>query len=167
MRLAEKRIALYPGSFDPMTLGHLDIIERLCALYDEVVVALLVNPAKKPYLTQEERLEGMENALAHLPNARVIVGSGATVEVAKAVGAKVMARGLRSVTDFEYETALAAGYRYMDPDIETIMLLAKPELGYISSSIVRDIHALKGDVTPLVPPAIYAVLQRKAQTKGE
>ena len=115
-----RRIALFPGSFDPLTLGHLDLIERLSALYDEVVVGVMSNPAKKPYLEDEERLRSIERSVEHLANVRVALSHGATVDLARQCGAQVMVRGLRSVTDFEYETVLAAGYRYMAPDIETL-----------------------------------------------
>lgn len=162
-----KRVALYPGSFDPMTLGHLDMITRLSSMYDEVVAAIMVNPAKKPYLTTEERIRSMEEATEHLGNVRVLAGSGATVELARQVGAQVMVRGLRSVTDFEYESTLAAGYRYMAPEIETIFMLSKPEYGYVSSSLVRDIHSLGGDIQALVPQNIVRLLERKASSKGE
>lgn len=162
-----KRIALYPGSFDPMTLGHLDILSRLSEMYDEVIAAIMVNPAKKPYLSVEERIRSMEEATKHLGNVRVMAGSGATVELARQVGAQVMVRGLRSVTDFEYESTLAAGYRYMAPEIETIFMQSKPEYGYISSSLVRDIHALGGNIQALVPQNIVRLLERKASSKGE
>jgi len=162
-----KRVALYPGSFDPMTLGHLDILTRLSGMYDEVVAAIMVNPAKKPYLTTEERIKSMEEAVKPLGNVRIVAGSGATVELARQVGAQVMVRGLRSVTDFEYESTLAAGYRYMAPEIETIFMLSKPEYGYISSSLVRDIHALGGDIQALVPQNIVRLLEHKASSKGE
>ena len=103
-----RRIALFPGSFDPLTLGHLDLIERLSALYDEVVVGVMSNPAKKPYLEDEERLRSIERSVEHLANVRVALSHGATVDLARQCGAQVMVRGLRSVTDFEYETVLAA-----------------------------------------------------------
>ena len=150
-----------------MTLGHLDILTRLSGMYDEVVAAIMVNPVKTPYLSTEERISSMEEATAHLGNVRVVAGSGATVELARKVGAQVMVRGLRSVTDFEYESTLAAGYRYMAPEIETVFLLSKPEYGYISSSLVRDIHALGGDIQALVPQNIVRLLAQKASSKGD
>lgn len=162
-----KRVALYPGSFDPMTLGHLDILTRLSGMYDEVIAAIMVNPAKKPYLPVDVRVKSMEKATEHLGNVRILAGSGATVELARQVGAQVMVRGLRSVTDFEYESTLAAGYRYMAPEIETVFMLSKPEYGYISSSLVRDIHALGGDITALVPQAILRTLAEQVTSKGE
>ena len=162
-----KRIALYPGSFDPLTLGHLNIIERLSRLYDEVVVGVLHNPDKKPFLTVEARLCGIRGATAHLPNVTVRAHDGATVELARLVGAQVMVRGLRSVTDFEYESTYAAGYHYMAPEIETLFLPARPEFGSISSSLVRSIFALNGDVSALVPPAVARTLPQTATPKGE
>ena len=162
-----KRVALYPGSFDPMTLGHLDILTRLSGMYDEVIAAIMVNPAKRPYLPVDVRVKSMEAATKHLGNVRILAGSGATVELARQVGAQVMVRGLRSVTDFEYESTLAAGYRYMAPEIETVFMLSKPEYGYISSSLVRDIHALGGDITALVPQEILRALAEQVTSKGE
>ena len=162
-----KRIALFPGSFDPLTVGHLELIERLSRLYDQVVVGVLHNPAKKPFLPVEARLCGIRGATAHLDNVTVCAHDGATVELAKAVGAQVIARGLRSVTDFEYESQSAAGYYYMAPQIETVFLPARPEQGSISSSLVRDIFALGGDVSALVPPAVARTLEQTATPKGE
>ena len=162
-----KRVALYPGSFDPMTLGHLDILTRLSGMYDEVIAAIMVNTAKKPDLPFDVRVKSMEKATEHLGNVRILAGSGATVELARQVGAQVMVRGLRSVTDFEYESTLAAGYRYMAPEIETVFMLSKPEYGYISSSLVRDIHALGGDITALVPQEILRTLAEQVSSKGE
>ena len=151
-----KRVALYPGSFDPFTVGHLDIVQRLSPLYDEVVVAVLSNPKKTPYLPEGARVRSIEESVKGLSNVRVLCSAGATVDVARQAGARTMIRGLRSVTDFEYETTLAAGYHYMAPEIETLFLLAKPEHGYISSSLVREIHALGGDVSALVPAPVLS-----------
>ena len=160
-----KRVALYPGSFDPFTVGHLDIVQRLAGLYDEVVVAVLSNPAKTPYLPDEVRVSSIAQSVCHLPNVRVCCGKGATVDLAREVGASVMVRGLRSVTDFEYESTLAAGYHYMAPEIETLFMLARPEHGFVSSSLVREIHALGGDVRQLVPPPVLSSLAEKNARK--
>ncbi|MGI5883777.1 MAG: pantetheine-phosphate adenylyltransferase [Candidatus Spyradocola sp.] len=160
-----KRVALYPGSFDPFTLGHLDIVQRLSPLYDEVVVAVMSNPNKTPYLSEALRVRSIEQSVSHLPNVRVLSGVRATVDAARQVGARTMIRGLRSVTDFEYESTLAAGYRYMAPEIETLFLLAKPEHGDIRSSLVREIHALGGDVSALVPAPVLSALAQKTPRK--
>lgn len=162
-----KRIALYPGSFDPLTVGHLDLIERLSRLYDQVVVGVLHNPDKRGFLPVEARLRGIRESTAQLGNVTVCAHDGATVELARRVGAQVIARGLRSVTDFEYESALAAGYHYMEPEIETLFFLARPEHGGVSSSLVRNIFALGGDVSMLVPPAVAYTLQESSSPKGE
>ena len=161
------RKCVFAGTFDPPTLGHKALIEECVKLFDEVVVAIMVNPAKRPYLPVDVRVKSMEAATKHLGNVRILAGSGATVELARQVGAQVMVRGLRSVTDFEYESTLAAGYRYMAPEIETVFMLSKPEYGYISSSLVRDIHALGGDITALVPQEILRTLAEQVTSKGE
>ncbi len=163
-----KRIALYPGSFDPFTLGHLDIVQRLSRLYDEVVVAVLVNPRKQPYLPAGARVAGIAGAVSALQNVRVIQDEGAATDLAKRVGAQVVIRGLRSVTDFEYETSIAAGYYYMAPEIETVFMPARPEHGCISSSLVREIHALGGDVSKLVPaPVLSSLAEKNARKERE
>jgi pantetheine-phosphate adenylyltransferase len=163
-----KRVALYPGSFDPFTLGHLDIVERLSRLWDEVIVAVLSNPAKRPYLDAETRVRDIAAAVEGLGNVKVVTGEGATTDLARRVGAQVVVRGLRSVTDFEYETSIAAGYHYMAPELETVFMLAKPEHGCISSSLVREIHALGGDVRNLVPaPVLSSLAEKNARKERE
>ena len=160
-----KRIALYPGSFDPMTNGHLDILSRLSALYDEVYAAVMVNPAKTPFLDTETRVNVIKEATAQLPNVRAIASTGATVDLARELGANVMVRGLRSVTDFEFETTLAAGNRLLAPEIETLFLMAKPEFAYVSSSIVREIDSLSGAVDALVPPAAAKAMEKRKEKR--
>ena len=117
------------------------------------------------YLEDEERLRSIERSVEHLANVRVALSHGATVDLARQCGAQVMVRGLRSVTDFEYETVLAAGYRYMAPDIETLFLPARAECGAISSSMVRDIHSVGGDVAKLVPQPVMEALARRDARK--
>ena len=158
-----KRIALYPGSFDPMTYGHLDILTRLSALYDEVYAAVMVNPQKKPFLDTETRVEVIKEATAHLPNVSVVAAEGATVNLARKLGAKVLVRGLRSVTDFEFESTLAAGNRLLAPEIETLFLMAKPEFAYVSSTIVREIDSLDGELGNLIPPAAVKALEKRKE----
>ncbi len=160
-----KRIALYPGSFDPMTNGHLDILTRLSALYDEVYAAVMVNPAKTPYLDTETRVSVIEEATAHLPNVKAVSATGATVTLARQLHATVLVRGLRSVTDFEYETTLAAGNKLLAPEIETLFLMAKPEWAYVSSSIVREIDSLSGAVDALVPPSAVKAMEKRKEKK--
>ncbi|MDR2514321.1 MAG: pantetheine-phosphate adenylyltransferase [Christensenellaceae bacterium] len=151
---------LFPGSFDPLTNGHLDLIARLAALYDEVVVCVMQNPAKRSLFSIEERLTLIRQACEGLvPNARAVSHAGFTVEAAKKEGCAVMARGLRGAADYEYETQLALVNRHLAPKIETLFLPADPKLSAVSSSFIREIHALGGDVSALVPACVLRALQ--------
>jgi len=155
-------VALYPGSFDPMTLGHLDVVRRALGVFDRVVVAVLANSAKAPRLTVATRVEVIEAAArdAGLPGDRVTVVTfdGLTVDAARAHRATAIVRGLRSVSDFEAELQLAQNNRRLAPEIETVCFITAPEHASISSSLVREIAALGGDVSSMVPPAAVAAL---------
>ena len=140
-------IALYPGSFDPITVGHLDIIERAARLYDDVVVAVLHNPKKQGAFPVQTRLALIERACAHLPNVRAEFFEGLLVDYARQVGASVVLRGLRAVSDFEYEFQIATTNKRLAPD------------AYISSSGVREIATFGGDVSAFVPPCILNDVQ--------
>ncbi len=148
------RRCLYPGSFDPVTVGHMDLIERAAGLWDEVIVAVLRNPAKKGCFTLEERLELLQACCAHLPNVRVSHFEGLTVAFAKELGAQAMLRGLRAAGDFESERALAQLNQMIAPEIETVILLGRPEHAAISSSAVRELGSFGGDISALVPACI-------------
>ena len=152
-------IALYPGSFDPITVGHLDIIERAARLYDAVIVAVLHNPNKQGAFPVQTRLAFIERACAHLPNVRAERFEGLLVDYARQVGASVVLRGLRAVSDFEYEFQMAQMNRRLCPGVETLFMMTRPEHAYISSSGVREIATFGGDVSAFVPPCILNDVQ--------
>ncbi|WP_102410652.1 pantetheine-phosphate adenylyltransferase [Beduinella massiliensis] len=158
-------IALYPGSFDPLTVGHLDIIERAARLYDTVVVAVLHNPSKQGAFPVEKRLEFIERACAHIPGVRVEQFYGLLVDYARQVGASVIIRGLRAVSDFEYEFQMAQMNGQLCPGVETLFMMTKPEHAYISSSGVREIATFGGDVSAFLPPCILKDVQAALAAK--
>lgn len=148
------RICVYPGSFDPVTNGHVDLIERGAALFDEVVVAILRNPAKQGCFSMEKRIELLSRACAHLPNVRFDSFDGLLVDYMRRCEARVVLRGLRAVTDFESEFQMAQLNHEMAPEVETLFLMTSPRHAYISSSAVREIGLFSGDITPFVPACI-------------
>jgi len=152
--MMEKKICVYPGSFDPVTNGHLDLIERGAAIFDEVIVAILHNPSKIGKFPVEKRLELLSKACAHLPNVSFDCFDGLLVDYMRGRGAKVVLRGLRAVTDFENEFQMAQLNHQMAPDVETLFLMTAPQHAYLSSSAVREIGLFGGDVAPFVPSCI-------------
>ncbi len=152
--------ALCPGTFDPATNGHLDIIERTARRFDAVVVGVLDNPAKRPLFSAEERVRILEEATADLPNVRVAAFSGLLVEAARAVGADVVVKGLRAVSDLEAEMQMAQMNRALS-GLETLFMTASPEWSFLSSSLVKEVAGLGGDVAALVPPAALARLRER------
>ena len=146
--------AIYPGSFDPLTNGHLDIIQRASNIFDKVYVCVADNPNKKYYFTTEERLEMAKTACQDLPNVEVVYTSGVVVNKAEELGCKVIVRGLRAVTDFEFEFQLAAANEFINPNVETMFLMASSGKGFISSSYVKEFHFNGVDVSPLVPNVV-------------
>ncbi len=152
-------IALYPGSFDPMTYGHLDIVTRASRLFERVVVAAFDRPNKKLLFDVAERVELLRIATQGLPNVEVTSYSILTVQYAQQIGAGVMVRGLRA-GDFEHELLLAQANQTLAPEIEVVALMTPPHLSFVSSSIVRDIAAHGGDVSAFVPPHVAAALAR-------
>jgi pantetheine-phosphate adenylyltransferase len=154
------RIAILPGTFDPLTLGHLDLIERGKDLFDELIVAIGVNPDKTPLLSVEQRIDLIEHVIQPYSNVGVLTYTGLTVNFAKQVGATVMLRGLRDDTDLPMETALAQTNRAIS-DIETLFLLPAAGYAFIHSSLVRQIHLHGGDVSALVPAHVSKVLKKK------
>jgi pantetheine-phosphate adenylyltransferase len=152
--------ALYPGSFDPLTLGHLDLIERGARLFDGLVVAVLRNPAKQPAFSLERRLEQIRTATAHLPAVQVDSFDGLTVSFARSCGATVILRGLRALSDFEFELQIAHTNKSLAPDLETLFLATAVHHSFLSSSVVKEVARFGGDVSHLVPPVVAADLAR-------
>ncbi|MCC5918638.1 MAG: pantetheine-phosphate adenylyltransferase [Cryomorphaceae bacterium] len=145
------RIAVFPGSFDPITLGHFDIVSRALPLFDKIIIAIGQNAAKNYMFTLEERMGFIKTIFANTPKIEVHTYSGLTVNFCKEVGAQFLLRGLRNPADFEFEKAIAQANRQMEKDIETVFLLTTARYSYISSSIVRDIIRHGGDYSGLVP----------------
>lgn len=154
-------IAIYPGSFDPITKGHLDIAERAAALFDELIVAVYARPAKNLLFNTEERLELARQAVAHIPNARVISYTGLTVELAQQMGVKVLVRGLRAGQDFEHEFEMALMNKKLAPDVESIFLMSSARYQFLSASLLKEVAELGGEVGDLLPEAVVTALQDK------
>jgi pantetheine-phosphate adenylyltransferase len=154
-------LAVFPGSFDPITNGHLDIIARSLSVFDEVVVAILVNPEKSPLFTVEERVAIIREAYRGEPRVRVDTFSGLLVDYAEKVGAAVIVRGLRAISDFEYEFQMALMNRRLDPHIETVFMMPAESYSYLSSRLVKEVFQLGGQVSELVPPVVERRLRDK------
>lgn len=152
--------AVCPGSFDPVTLGHIDIFERAAAQFDEVVVAVLVNPNKKGMFTAAERIELIEASTTHLPNLRVESGSGLVVDFVRERGLTAIVKGLRSSTDFEYELQMAQMNKHV-AGVDTFFVATTPVYSFVSSSLAKEVAALGGDVTDLLPDTVNARLREK------
>jgi pantetheine-phosphate adenylyltransferase len=158
----KKTKALYAGTFDPITNGHINIIERSVDVFGEVIVAVTDNPTKDgPVFTLKERLELVREAVGSIPGVEVMSFNGLTVEFARKVGANVIIRGLRAVSDFDDEFAMALANRDMAPEIDTVFLMTAQEFFYISSSRVKELAELGGDVGNFVPPSVAKALYRK------
>lgn len=145
---------LYPGSFDPITAGHLDIIRRCSECFEEVIVTIMKNPKKTCTFTEIERKALIEKCVVGLKNVKVEIGEGLTVEYAKKMGCKGLIRGIRAVADYEYEMAQATSNMILDSDIETFFLLAKPEYSFLSSSIAKEVASYGGDISNFIPKQI-------------
>ena len=153
--------AIYPGSFDPFTNGHLDILNRACAVFDEVIVLVAVNASKKTLFSLQERVEILKAALAGKENVCIDSYEGLTVDYARQVGARHIIRGLRAVTDFEYEFQLASANRFANSDIDMVFFMASADHSFVSSSVVKELRANGVDVSPLVPPAVLDAFNKK------
>jgi len=156
--------AVVPGSFDPVTSGHVDVIERATRLYDEVIVAVAPNYGKAPLFTVEERVAMLRKATSHLPNVRIDSFDGLLVRYVEEQNAQVIVKGLRAVSDFEFELQMALMNRRQAPDIETVFLMTGAEYIYLSSSIVKEIAALGGSVEGLVPKVVEEELVKKVKS---
>ena len=157
-------IAVYPGSFDPVTHGHLDIIGRGARIFERVVVAVLRNPQKKPMFPLRERRDLLRQAVAGMENVEVDSFSGLLVDYARRRGALVIVRGLRAVSDFEYEFQMALMNRRLDGEIETVFMMPREDYAYVSSGLVKEVAGLNGDISGLVPDAVARALRRKPGT---
>lgn len=153
--------ALTPGTFDPITVGHLDVITRAAQLVDEVVVAVAVSAKKRPLLSLDERVALAREATAHLPNVTVEPFDELLVDFAHRMGAQAVVKGLRAITDFEYEFQMTALNYQLDQELETLFIMSTPQHMYLSSSIVREIASLGGDVSQFVTPAAAEALRRR------
>ncbi len=152
---------VYPGTFDPITNGHKDLIERAARMFDEVIVAIALSEKKGPLFTIDERVSLAEECLSHLPNVKVMGFSQLLAHFCKANDANILLRGLRAVSDFEYEFQLANMNRKLAPDLETVFLTPSEHLSFISSSLVREIALLEGDVSEFVPANVATALEAK------
>jgi len=153
--------AIYPGSFDPLTLGHLDLIERASHIFDQVIVAVGINSRKKTVFSADERIAMVKASVKGMKNVKVDAFDGLLVNYARAKDIHVLLRGLRAFSDFEYEFQMALANRKMAPEIEMIFLMPKETFSYISSSTVREIAERGGDVTPFVPSAVKRFIEKK------
>ena len=162
----EMKIAVYPGSFDPVTKGHLDILERASSMFDKVIIAVLKNNSKKSYMPTSDRVELIKKSIEEIETLKnVEVGSfeGLTIDYARKTGAKFLIRGLRAVSDFEYEMQLSQTNQAIAPEIGTVFLITKPKYNFISSGIVKELSSLGQDVSKFVPKSVVEYLQKHKQ----
>lgn len=155
-----QRIALFPGTFDPITVGHLDIIERSLDLFDQVYIGIGMNAGKAPMFTAEQRLQWVNEIFANEKRVSALVYEGLTVDCCKRIDARFIIRGIRYVNDFEYEKAIADMNRSLDKNIETIFLTCLPQYTSVASTLVRDVIRNGGDASPFLPPVVVASLQQ-------
>jgi pantetheine-phosphate adenylyltransferase len=159
-------IALYPGSFDPITNGHIDIASRASNLFDKTVIGIFETPEKKLTFTIEERVKLAKEATTHLPKVEVIPYSNITVEFAKEINAQVLVRGLRMIGDFEWEFEMAMMNQMLSPGLETVCFMASQEFQFLSASLIKEVASLGGDISNLVPPNVAKALKSKGVVKN-
>ena len=160
--------AVYPGSFDPITLGHLDIIKRTAAVFDKVIIGVLINKAKKPLFSIEERVELIKEVTKDIPNVKVMAFSGLLVDFARHTDSTVVVRGLRAISDFDYELQMAQTNRKMNPHVDTMFLATSLEYAYLSSSTVKEVAFFDGDISEFVPePVVEKVRERVKERKAK
>ena len=153
--------AIYPGTFDPVTMGHLDITTRASALFERVIVAVYATPSKNLLFTTEERLDLFRNSIQHLPNVEVQEFNGLVVRFAQEIDAAVIVRGLRSGSDFEYEFEMASMNRHLDPSVDMVSFMTSQDYMFVSSTLLKEVARLCGDVTGMVPPHVRDALYSK------
>ena len=153
--------AIYPGSFDPVTYGHLDVIKRSSKLVDELIVGVLNNKAKTPLFSVEERVKMLGEVTKDMPNVMIIPFEGLLVDFARKTGARMVIRGLRAITDFEYELQMSQTNHKMEPDVETVFLTTSLEYSYLSSTTVKEVAAFGGDISQFVPPVVLENIEKK------
>ncbi|WP_207940821.1 pantetheine-phosphate adenylyltransferase [Enterococcus sp. DIV2402] len=157
-----KKIALFPGSFDPLTMGHLDTIERGSKIFDELYVGIFVNTNKHSFFSVEEKVKLVNDAVAHLPNVTVISQeTELTVTTAQRLGASFLLRGVRNMKDYEYEREIMEMNRHLDPNLETVFLVAKSEYSHISSSLIKEVLLFGGDVQKYLPKNVYEAIKKR------
>lgn len=156
-----KKIAIYPGSFDPVTLGHIDIIDRALKIFDEITVSIFIHSLKKPMFSVEERVDMLEKVLKGRKNVKIDCFNGLLVEYLKKKKVNVVIRGLRAISDLEYEFQIAAANRSLYKDIETVFFMPRQRYSYLSSSVVRDISHFGGNVSRMVPPYVVKKIRQK------
>lgn len=157
--------AIYPGSFDPVTFGHIDMIERSAKMVDELIVAVLNNSAKNPLFSVKERVSMLEEITNHLPNVKVTSFDGLLIDYAKKMDASIIIRGLRAVTDFEYELQIAQTNRIVNPNVDTLFLTTSLEYAYLSSTIVKEVASYGGDISHFVPKQLIDRIYEKYNNK--
>ena len=161
------RVAIYPGSFDPLTNGHVDIIERGSRIFDSIIVAILANVEKTPLFSEKERVEIIREVFRDRPNVKVETFNGLLVDYAKQKEAHVIVRGLRAVSDFEYEFQMALMNRHLEPGLETVFMMPAEQYTYISSRLIKEVFTLGGEITGLVPAIVEEQLREKAKGRRQ
>ncbi|MDY3703184.1 MAG: pantetheine-phosphate adenylyltransferase [Limosilactobacillus coleohominis] len=155
------KVAIFPGSFDPLTLGHLDLIKKGSALFDQLAVAVMDNASKHPLFSLDERVAQVKEAVSGLSNVSVITSQGLTVDLMNKIGADYLMRGLRNSKDFEYERDIAAMNQFLDDQVETVFLLADPKYQHLSSSLLKEVTMAGGDISAYLPANINAALEKR------
>lgn len=159
--MSEHTLAIYPGSFDPITYGHLDIIQRAAAVFPRLIVAVLHNPHKKSLFSFDERILLIKEVLGHMPNVKIDGFEGLLADYVRPTNAKIIVRGLRAISDFEYEFQMALTNKKICPDVETVFMMSGEQYSYISSRLIKEISMLGGDVSHFVPSAVNRELLKK------
>ena len=159
------KVAIFPGTFDPLTLGHLDLIKRGRALFDQLAVAVMTNSTKHPLFSVEERVAQIKAVTAEMSNVSIITASGLTVDLMNKIGADYLMRGLRNTTDFQYERDIATMNKFLDRDVETIFFLADPKYQHLSSSLLKEVAINDGDISAYLPGTISTALDKRLEER--